>query len=398
MDATDENGSSRRMLAFAGVPPKSSELSTLPGNDRRDFTSGSRDTAASQATPATKADRIVIYRMGSLGDTVVALPCFHKLAAAFSGAERYVLTNIPVSSKAAALELILGQSGLIHGIVDYPLRLRSIREMWSLSRRLRALQAKTLIYLTPSKGHSALIYRDLLFFRLSGFSQIIGAPVTQDLRNPRTDSMTGLAEYECSRLARTIADLGPIDLDDAKNWDLLLTDAEQLAGDRAIEPFGGKPFIAINMGGKVAEKHWGHGNWRALLRELSVDYGGYGLLFLGADEEASSVAEVAENWPGAVVNACGQLLPRESGAALRRASLFVGHDSGPMHLAAAVGVTCVAPFGGYNPPRRWHPYGEKHRIVHCMEGVMNVRVEEIAAKVREVLPALIAARRSGVQA
>jgi glycosyltransferase involved in cell wall biosynthesis len=77
--------------------------------------------------------------MGSLGDTVVALPCFHKLAVAFPNAERYVLTNIPVSAKAAALELILGQSGLIHGVVDYPLKLRSVKEMWSLSRRLVAL-------------------------------------------------------------------------------------------------------------------------------------------------------------------------------------------------------------------------------------------------------------------
>jgi heptosyltransferase-3 len=246
------------------------ESSILPGVHRRDSANG-RVSEAHSPTAATGGwvERIVIYRMGSLADTVVALPCFHKLAAAFPNAERYVLTNIPVSAKAAALELILGQSGLIHGVVDYPLKLRSVKEMWSLSRRLRALQATTLIYLTPSKGHFALLYRDLLFFWLSGFSRIIGAPVARDVRDARIDPATGFAEYECSRLARSIAQLGPIDLDDVKNWDLRLTEAEQSIGGSALEPFGGKPFIAINMGGKVVEKHWGQHNWRELLRELS---------------------------------------------------------------------------------------------------------------------------------
>jgi ADP-heptose:LPS heptosyltransferase len=343
------------------------------------------DAGAADAAPRENVERIVIYRMGSLGDTVVALPCFHKLAEAFPDAERYVLTNIPVSSKAAALELILGPSGLIHGVINYPIRLRSIREMWRLMRRLRAMRATKLIYLGPSRGLFAL-YRDVLFFRLSGFPRIIGAPFARHLRDYPYDAAKGPVEYECSRLIRAVAALGPIDLDDRKNWDLRLTDAERKAGDQALRLFGGKPFVAINMGGKVAENHWGQDNWRHLLRALSVSHGGYGLLFLGAAEEAGAVAGVVAGWPGPVVNACGTLLPRESAAALLRASLFVGHDSGPMHLAAAVGVACVAPFGGYNPPRRWHPYGARHRVVHRMQGVQHVTVEEIVALVRDTLP------------
>ena len=54
---------------------------------------------------------IVIYRLGSLGDTIVALPCFHAITRAHPGAERIVLTNFPVSAKAAPLEGILGGSG-----------------------------------------------------------------------------------------------------------------------------------------------------------------------------------------------------------------------------------------------------------------------------------------------
>jgi len=48
-------------------------------------------------------ERVLIYRLGSLGDTVAALPCFHLIERAFPDAERLVLTNVPVSTKAAPL-------------------------------------------------------------------------------------------------------------------------------------------------------------------------------------------------------------------------------------------------------------------------------------------------------
>jgi heptosyltransferase-3 len=330
-------------------------------------------------------ERIVIYRLGSLGDTIVALPCFHKLAEVFPEAERYVLTNKPVSSKAAPLEAILRGSGLVDGIIDYPIRLRSISQLWDLATRLKMLKASTLVYLTPPRGRIEVL-RDIVFFRLCGFKRIVGAPKGDDLQDGAIDDATGLVEFECERLARSVAEFGPIDLDNRSSWDLRLTDQEREAGASALEPFDGRPFIAINMGGKVVENHWGNDNWRHLFRELALTHAAYGLLVIGAAEEGACVAEITAKWPSVVVNACGRLMPRESAAALEKARLFIGHDSGPMHLAAACGVDCVAPFGSQNPPRRWHPYGPRHRIIHHMEGIDAVRVDEIAAAVREALP------------
>jgi ADP-heptose:LPS heptosyltransferase len=65
-----------------------------------------------------------------------------------------------------------------------------------------------------------------------------------------------------------------------------------------------------------------------------------------------------------VVNLCGDLTPRESAAVFARAEIFVGHDSGPMHLAAAVQTPCVAIFSARNKPRVWFPYGRQHRVVY----------------------------------
>jgi ADP-heptose:LPS heptosyltransferase len=87
-----------------------------------------------------------------------------------------------------------------------------------------------------------------------------------------------------------------------------------------------------------------------------------------------------------VVNACGRLSPRESAAAMRHAEAFIGHDSGPLHLAAAAGVSCVGLFGDINQPQRWHPPGSRHRIIHRMSGLHSITVPEVVSAVRDVAP------------
>lgn len=338
---------------------------------------------------SSPAKRIVIYRLGSLGDTIVALPCFHKIAEAFPGAERFVLTNAPVSSKAAPLASLLSPSGLIDGVVDYPVGLRDFRKLFGLARKLRELETSTLVYLTVPRGRLS-VYRDIAFFRLCGFKRIIGAPVTEDLLFRQADQATGFLEQECKRLARSLDALGPIDLEDRGNWNLHLTEDERAIGVNILAPFDDRAFIGLNMGGKAAENHWGSANWRSLLAELAPTHGGYGLLAVGVSDEAPDVDLVTREWPGPVVNACGHLSPRETAAALEKVSYFMGHDTGPMHLAAACGVSCIALFGSRNRPATWHPYGAGHRVIHRIEGIEAISVGEVAALVRETVPALAA--------
>jgi heptosyltransferase-3 len=339
---------------------------------------------------STKQPRIVIYRLGSLGDTVVALPCFHKVAQVWPDAERIVLTNFPVSSKAAPLEDILREGGLIHEAIAYPVGTRSIGRLWLLAKQLRSLNADVLVYLTPARG-LLNAFRDWIFFKFCGFKDIVGAPLTVDLQMSRQSgadaSIEGLVEErECERLARCLHALGPIDLDDPQMWNLRLTEFELRAGSAVLATLAAAPYFAVNMGGKAKEKDWGAGNWRALLQRLSEDYPDAGLLIVGAAEDSERAQLVADAWPGPIVDACGKLSPRESAAAMRRAVAFIGHDSGPLHLAAAEGVRCVGLFGNFNQPKRWHPRGDQHRIIHRMSGLHDITVAEVIDAVKDIVP------------
>jgi len=337
-----------------------------------------------------KPQRIVIYRLGSLGDTVVALPCFHKVAKTWPDAERVILTNFPVSSNAAPLEVILRNSGLIDSVIAYPVGTRSFRDLYRLSNELRRLHADVLVYLTPPRGLATAI-RDWLFFKISGFKRIIGAPLTQDMQNCRTlgvDPVLGssVTERESERLARCLVRLGPIDLDDPGMWDLHLNEAELRTGEAVVSGLASSVYFAINMGGKATEKDWGLANWTALLGALSSKYKNAGLLVVGAADDSVRAQQIMTAWPGPFIDACGKLSPRESAAAMRGALAFIGHDSGPLHLAAALGVRCVGLFGNFNEPKRWHPRGEQHRIIHRMTGLHNISVEEVVEAVETITP------------
>ena len=331
-------------------------------------------------------ETLIIYRMGSLGDTIAALPCFHKIEEEFPGHRRVVLTNVPVSAKAAPVESILGAGGFIHGSIAYPYGTRSPRQLLSVMRQIRSQQATTLIYVGGGRGLRA-VYRDLIFFRLAGIRKVIGAPLRSDLDRGRVERATGEMEPESTRLARCLADLGPIDLADPRSWDLRLTPAEIARADEVLGELAHRPFMVANTGGKLLVQDWGVPNWMALVSRLSTRLA-VPLVFIGAPADSERAALLAPLWKQPVLDACGRLSPRETAALLRRATVFVGHDSGPLHLAAASGVPCVAMFGSNNPPGKWYPQGSQHRVHGDDTDVRRITPEAIEASVLELWSAI----------
>ena len=350
--------------------------------------------------------RVLIYRLGSLGDTVVALPALHLVARAFPAAERRMLTNFPVSVKAPAAAAVLGSNGLVHGYFRYSVATRSPAVLLKLWWQLLRWRPQVLVYLGPARGTEAA-RRDAGFFKVCGITRQVGVPLTEDMQAHRQNESDDSLEPEFQRLARNLAELGDARTDSAEAWDLRLTQEEHARAAKALAPVGERPVLAVSVGTKVQSKDWGRENWRALLGKLGERYGEYALALMGAPEESEASEYAAEGWRQAtgsdalVVNLCGKLTPRESAACFARAKLFLGHDSGPMHLAATVGTTCVAIFAARNIPRVWYPHGKHHRVVYhkvdCMgcgletcivqkkKCLTSISVDEVAGEVIAVL-------------
>lgn len=314
----------------------------------------------------TEAKRVMVYRLGSLGDTVVALPAFHLIERTFPNAERVLLTNVPIHAKAPAAAAILEGSGLVHGYIDYQVGTRNLGRIARVWQQIRRFSPEYMVYLTAPRGE-AVIERDARFFRLCGIRRIIGLPLG-DLGTHRFDPATSLWEQEASRLARCVAELGTVNLDDVQNWDLRLTEAEKRKGSEVLASLGGRPFIACGTGTKRQSTDWGTENWQGLLTRLNSRMPEHALVLVGSKEDLQSGEQAGSVWRSPVLNLCGQLNPRETAAALSHAELFLGPDSGPKFLAAVGGVPCVTVFSARNYPGIWYPPGKIHsNVVHTVE-------------------------------
>jgi len=125
---------------------------------------------------------------------------------------------------------------------------------------------------------------------------------------------------------------------------------------------GGQPFIHIHPASRWLFKCWPTDKMAALIDRLHLD--GHRVILSAAPDAAETqmIAAIQARLASPAISLAGQLSLKELAALSGRARLFIGVDSAPMHIAAAVGTPCVALFGP-SGDKEWGPWGVAHRIV-----------------------------------
>ena len=126
----------------------------------------------------------------------------------------------------------------------------------------------------------------------------------------------------------------------------------------------GVPLIAFQLGASRAARRWPAAHYVALTRELAARVGARVLLCGGAGEREVA-AEIQAATGALAIDVCGRTSIAELGALLARADLLVTPDTGPMHLAVAVGTPVVAMFFGPALPFDTGPYAADHVCLHA---------------------------------
>ena len=321
--------------------------------------------------------RVLVFSPGSLGDTVVSLPSFHLIKDAFPKAWITVLTHFPVNSKASPAGTVLENTGLVDDYLEYPHPFRDPRLISRLHASLRSRRYDCLVYLAHHLGSQVSSLRHSLFFLSCGIVKQFGVPYLPRDLHCIPVAGTGRYRSEAERRLGCLRRLGSIDPREDRWWDLRLTEEEVEEADGILEGLGTRtPFFAVSIGTKADVNDWTEGNWSSLIWAMGEYYPGHGLVALGSRDEASRSEAMISRWGGPSLNLCGATRPRVSAAVLRRAQLFVGHDSGPMHLAACVGTGCVAVFSGMNPPGEWFPRGDGHKVLFRETDCTGCRAKE----------------------
>ncbi|MEY2488770.1 MAG: heptosyltransferase [Verrucomicrobiota bacterium] len=137
-----------------------------------------------------------------------------------------------------------------------------------------------------------------------------------------------------------------------------------------------KPFIALHPGSGSETKNWPVEKWEQLGEHLfSTDCA---VFVIGGEADEERLALLATAWKGKPVRFVKNLpLPRL--AALLEDSIFIGHDSGVSHIAAAVGARCILLFGPTDPAV-WAPASENVLVLRTAGGDLRLLdVETVAA-------------------
>jgi lipopolysaccharide heptosyltransferase II len=126
-------------------------------------------------------------------------------------------------------------------------------------------------------------------------------------------------------------------------------------------PFHEGRLLMVHPGAGAANKVWPPARF-AVVCDSVQEAGLARVLLLGGPAEAQALAEIRAAMGTEVASLAGSLEARELAAVLQAADLLFCNDSGPMHLAAAVGTPVVALFGA-SSPIQWGPLGEGHTVV-----------------------------------
>lgn len=127
--------------------------------------------------------------------------------------------------------------------------------------------------------------------------------------------------------------------------------------DRAADA----PLLVVHPGARTASKRWPPEGMAAAC-DVARDELGARVLLLAGPDETELLDRVRSRCRDPVPALTEEITVPELAAVLERADVFLCNDSGPMHLAAAVGTRVVALFGATDPVR-WAPRGRGHRVL-----------------------------------
>jgi ADP-heptose:LPS heptosyltransferase len=130
---------------------------------------------------------------------------------------------------------------------------------------------------------------------------------------------------------------------------------EQTAVEKELTPLP-RPWIAVAVGARWETKRWPPASFAALLRRTQTAFGGT-VLFVGTADDSLPTQDVANRLAGPYRDFTGKTCLPRLVALLDGVDLMVANDTGPLHLAAALGRPCVAPYTCTTTARHG-PYGD----------------------------------------
>jgi heptosyltransferase-3 len=294
-------------------------------------------------------NRILVVRGGAIGDFILTLPALKALRDAYPDARIEILGYKHIA--------VLAENRF------YAQAVRSI-EYGPLSRffaKNSELPAESADYFATFDLIISYLYDpDGIFesnLRRCGVKNLLFGPA----------KIAKTSDHAAWQLARPIEELGirVVDLTEK----IFLSEEDRQFGREFLQT-PSQPIIAIHPGSGSKEKNWPLQNWIELFsREHWHVEKRPSLIVISGEADKAQTAQLEHTWKDQNIR-FAKNLPLPHLAAVLEHSIFIGHDSGISHLAAAAGANCILLFGPTDP-NVWAPRNENVQVFAAESGRLN---------------------------
>ena len=308
---------------------------------------------------------ILIIKLSAIGDVVHSLPFLEVMR------RKFPHSHIDWLVEEAASQIIEGHPAIRRVIVSrrksWIKRVRKgtaglksvIGELADFSRDVRAQEYDLIVDLQGllksgvlvglSKGKRKI---GMSGAREGGALFLNESPVRVDYNQHAIDRSLKVAEYLGGSLPEWSGSV-PVFDSDKKRIDLLLKDVG----------FEKRPLFIINPIARWKTKLWLPERFAGLADRLKQDMD-CEIVFTGSKEDRRIIEEISNSMKERPLNLAGRTNLKELAHLYGRSEILITTDTGPMHIAAAMGCPVVALFGP-TAPWRTGPYGKGHKIIRA---------------------------------
>jgi lipopolysaccharide heptosyltransferase II len=284
-----------------------------------------------------KPKRILIYQVNWLGDILFSFPLLRAIRKKFP--EAYI-TCVVVPRY---IDLLVNNPWVndIHALSDNN-NLLYLHEKFSFIRMIYNEHYDMSISLKASRSKA-------IMSKLSGISERIGfagkkAHFTKEVEIP---------EARIHRADMFLALSGVLGVEEADpEYEYFVSDIDREKANKVLHEVGGgtRPIITMNPGGNWDLKRWPLANYIKLAKMIMKEFKNHEIMITGAKKDMVIAREiVSEIKDERCYSVAGKTGLNDLAVLFKRSELVVSADSGPLHLASAIGATTIGLFGPTHP-------------------------------------------------
>jgi heptosyltransferase-2 len=306
---------------------------------------------------ASNYKRILVARTDRIGDVVISTPVIKALR------DSYPHAFIAMMVGPQARDIINGNPYLDEAIIyDKEGRHKGWLNSVKFSLNLKKKRFDLAIILHPTNRVHLLTFLSGIPQRL-GYNRKLGFLLTEAVKHTKQLGEKHELEYNFDLLRR----IG-VECIDRSLFVPIKPESEQWLENLLSEEGIGKSdnILIVHPGASCISKIWPAERFAQAADRLADKYG-FKIFIIAGPKDMKSTFLMAQSMRHIAVNLGGKVSLSQLVSLLKRSSLFISNDSGPVHIASSVGVPVISIFGRKQKglsPKRWGPVGANTRTLH----------------------------------